>query len=332
MTIVVDGMGGDDAPEPVVHGVLAAAGRINGSIILVGITEHLEKFRPATGWPSNVTLHHASEIVEMDDKPTEALRKKKDSSISVGTRLVKEGHAQAFVSAGNTGAVTASALLTWRQIDGIRRPAIASVFPRRRGRFILLDAGASPDIDPVDLVGFAAMGRAYSEGVMGVRDPRVCLLNIGEEPGKGNAFSKQAFDLLDGAPWFDGNIESKDIFGDKADVVLCDAFTGNVLLKACEGVADFMMDEIRAAVPGWPMRALYLPMRKALAPLRKKVDYAEYGGSPLLGLNGTCIISHGRSNARAMENAVLTAARSVESGIVDRIRQSVAPDLPEVTA
>ncbi|MCA0359860.1 MAG: phosphate acyltransferase PlsX [Armatimonadetes bacterium] len=329
MKIAVDGMGGDYAPEPVVHGVLNVASQIRGEIILVGDIERMKTFIPASGLPKNVTLRHASQVVGMDEKPTTALRTKKDSSISVCAQMVKAGEAQAFVSAGNTGACSAAALLSWRQIGGVHRPAIAQVFPNKHGRFLLLDAGASPDVDPEHLVEFALMGRSFAEKVMGRKNPKIHLLNIGEEPGKGNQFAKSAYDLMSQHAWFAGNIESKDVFRKEVDVVVCDAFTGNIMLKACEGVAEFIMDEIRGAVPGWPTKALFLPMRTAMRPVKAKIDYAEYGGSPLLGVNGICVIGHGRSNARAIENAILNAARAVEADLVETIRAAIARDLPQ---
>lgn len=326
MRIALDAMGGDHAPEPIVAGAVSAAGLINGEILLVGIPEQIQRYLPGSV-PKNIRVVPASQVIDMDETPTTALRQKKDSSISVGTRLVKEGEAEAFVSAGNTGACTAAALLAWRQIEGIHRPAIATLFPSQHGRFLLLDAGASPDVDPEHMVEFAIMGRAYLEEAMGRTGAKVHLLNIGEEPSKGNAFAKEAYKLMQEHEWFEGNIEGKDIFRKPVDVVVCDAFVGNIVLKACEGVAEFIMDEIRAAIPTGPAKALFLPMRSALRPLRDKMDYAEYGGSPLLGLNGICIISHGRSNAKAIHNALLNAAKCVESDVVGSTRERVARQL-----
>lgn len=323
MRIAVDAMGGDYAPEPVVHGALDAAQQINGEIVLVG---HEEKIRPfLSELPPNMSIVHASEAIEMDDKPMEALRKKRDSSLVVCAEMVKRGEAQAMVSAGNTGAAVAASLLAWRQIDGVRRPAIAQVFPTHTGHFLLLDAGASPDVDPKDLVEFALMGLTYAEKVMGRKNPKAYLLNIGEEPTKGNAFAKEAYGLMEPYSWFGGNVEGKDLFKrSDIDVVVCDAFVGNIVLKVSEGIGEFIVDQIRSAVPGWPARALYLPMRSAMKPLRSKIDYAEYGGSPLLGLNGICIISHGRSNRRAMEVAILNAAKNVQADLVQTIKTSMS--------
>ena len=316
-------MGGDHAPKEIVAGTLEAAPHVKGSLVLVGDPSRIEACLNGAV-PKNVDIHPATEIVGMDDKPLEAIRKKKDSSLAVGVNLVKEGLADAFVSAGNTGAVTASSVLSWRQIDGVHRPAIASPFPNRHGQFLLLDAGASPDVDPVHLLEFALMGRAYAERVMGRKQPKVHLLNIGEEPGKGNAFAKQAYELLSGHQWFAGNIEGKDMFHQPCDVVVCDAFVGNIVLKTAEGVGEFIMDEIKKSVPSDLRKLMFLPLKKALAPLRRKVDYAEYGGSPLLGLNGLCIICHGRSNAKAIRNAVQIAATAVENGLVPTIREAIS--------
>ncbi|QYK52461.1 MAG: phosphate acyltransferase PlsX [Fimbriimonadaceae bacterium] len=328
MRIAVDAMGGDYAPEPIVHGALKAACEVKGEILLVGIPDEVKKHIPGTGLPKNVSIIPATQVIGMDETPTTALRQKKDSSLSICAKLVKDGEAEAMVSAGNTGAATASALLSWRQIAGIHRPAIATAFPCKHGRFLLLDAGASPDVDPIHMVEFAIMGRAYAELVMERTSANVHLLNIGEEPAKGNAFAKEAYSLLTQHNWFAGNIEGKDIFRKPVDVVVCDAFVGNIVLKSCEGVAEFIMDEIRSSIPNGIGKYLFVPMKSALKPLRKKMDYAEYGGSPLLGLNGICIISHGRSNAKAIHNAVLNAAKCVESDVVGSIRTRVAQQIP----
>ena len=323
ITVAIDAMGGDYAPEQIVLGALEAAPLMSGHIILVGDPDRIARFIPGTG-PANIGIQAATQVIEMEDKPMEAIRKKKDSSILVAVDLVKSGKAQAIVAAGNTGAATAAALLGWRQIEGVHRPAIASTFPNKHGRFLLLDAGASPDVDPQDLVKFGIMGRTYAEAVMQRRNPKVHLLNIGEEPGKGNAFAKAAFEHLSGHSWFAGNIEGKDMFRKEVDVVVCDAFVGNIVLKTAEGVGEFVIDEIRQAVPEGIGKLAFWPMKRVMSPLKQKVDYAEYGGSPLLGLNGLCIIAHGRSNAKAIKNAILTAAKAAENRLVDRIREGIA--------
>ena len=330
--IAVDAMGGDHAPREVVLGAIAAAPQMKGQVILVGDPSRIEEHLP-TPSPANLEIHAASQVVEMHEKPLDALRQKRDSSLAVGAELVKKGVANAFVSAGNTGAATAACLLSWRQMHGFHRPAIASPIPRDKGKFLLLDAGASPDVDPEHLVEFAIMGRAYAATMMGKNNPRVHLLNIGEEEGKGNAFSKQAFSLLAKHKWFAGNIEGKEMFRANVDVVVCDAFVGNVDLKTCEGIAELIIKMIREQVPSSPLKRLaYLPLKGVMAPLKKSMDYAEIGGSPLLGLNGLCIICHGRSDSRAMTNAILQANRAVEAGLVEQLCEAVRTELCEKNA
>lgn len=322
MRIALDAMGGDHAPEEIVLGALAAAPDIRGQIILVGDPVQIQKFLPKPV-PANIVIHPASEVVGMDEKPTEALRKKKDSSLAVAVDLVKLGEAQAFVSAGNTGACTAASLISWRQIAGYHRPAIATLLPNAFDGFLLLDAGASPDVDPEHLVEFAMMGVAYSKFVLGRPNPKVHLLNIGEEPGKGNAFAKQAFTLLEKHDWFAGNIEGKDMFHQNCDIVVCDAFVGNIVLKTAEGIGELIIQTVRDQVPTNKIaRLAYLSVKKVMAPIRKKMDYAEVGGSPLLGLNGLCIICHGRSNVKAIRNALLLAQKGIENGLVEEMRIS----------
>lgn len=325
MNIALDAMGGDHAPELIVKGAVEASPLVKGTITLVGNPITIGTFLPSPT-PHNLQIVAASEVVEMDDKPLDALRRKKDSSLAVAIDLVKSGAADAMVSAGNTGAATAGALLSWRQIPGIHRPAIASHMPNRAGGFLLLDAGASPDVDPEHLVEFGIMGRECARLTMGRPDPKVHLLNIGEEPGKGNAFAKQAYEMLAEHPWFAGNIEGKDLFRADCDVVVCDAFVGNIVLKTAEGVGEYILQTIREQLPDTTLGRLpYLPLRKLLAPLKKQMDYAEQGGSPLLGLNGLCVICHGRSNAKAIKNALLFAERATERELIQNIRESIHP-------
>ncbi len=327
MKIALDAMGGDNAPKAIVEGAIAAAGLMEHEILLVGIPAEISRHLPVS-CPKNVHIHPASEVVDMHEKPTEALRLKKDSSISVSVNLVKEGGAHAFVSAGNTGACTAACLLGWRQIHGFHRPAIGSTLPSLKEDFLLLDAGASPDVDPEHLVEFALMGRSFVMSMWGRENPTVHLLNIGEEPGKGNAFAKQAHALLATHDWFRGNIEGKDMYHGGIDIVVCDAFVGNIVLKCAEGVAEMIVEMIRSAVPTNPIAKLpYLPLKSLMAPLRKKMDYAEIGGSPLLGLNGLGFMAHGRSNAKAIRNALLQAAKAMEADLVGVLRESIAKEL-----
>jgi glycerol-3-phosphate acyltransferase PlsX len=320
-------MGGDHAPEAIVEGALEAAPLLRTKLYLVGDLARIKPLLPAK-LPPNVELYHASQQVEMSDKPLDAYRKKKDSSLRVACRLVKEGKAEAMVSAGNTGAASAYSLLTWRQLPGVHRPAIASPLPNHHGGFVLLDAGASPDVDPEHLVEFAIMGRAYAQKIMGRPNPKVHLLNIGEEEGKGNIFTREVYQLLRKHSWFEGNIEGKGMYSQPCDVVICDAFVGNIVLKTSEGLAELIVDTIRSQIPTNPVtRSMYWPIKKVMAPLRKSMDYAEIGGSPLLGLNGLCMICHGRSSPRAIKNALLLTQRAMENKLVDTIRDAVQEDL-----
>lgn len=327
MRIALDAMGGDHAPEQIVRGALMAAPKLRHEVLLVGDPD---KIRPhlAEACPSNIGIHPATENIEMHEKPLDAIRRKKDSSLVVAANLVKSREAQCVVSAGNTGACTAACLLAWRQIHGFHRPAIASLIPGIDRHFLLLDAGASPDVDPEHLVEFALMGRAYAKSMMGRASPSVHLMNIGEEEGKGNAFSKQSYALLSKYPWFRGNIEGKELFRSGCDVVVCDAFVGNIVLKTAEGVAEFFVEAIRREVPKNPaLRLMYAPLKRLMRRLAKRMDYAEVGGSPLLGLNGNCIICHGRSNAKAIFNALLQAQAAVELDLVGQIRDSILEEL-----
>lgn len=325
--VAVDAMGGDHAPEPVVHGAIEASALTDAEILLVGDPDKIGAVSRAL--PPTVRVVESRQVIAMDDKPVEAIKKQRDASMVVCARMVKEGQADALVTAGNTGAATAVSLLTWGRVKGVARPAIATFMPCRNGKFLFLDCGASPDVEPAQLVEFALMGRAWAQKVAGRSNPRVQLLNIGEEPGKGNAFAKEAYEMLSPYGWFAGNLEGKDMFKAPADVVVCEGFVGNMVLKSCEGVGEFILEEIKAAVPKGPGRLLFWPLKKALAPLRQKVDYAEYGGSPLLGVNGVCVIGHGRSNAKAVRNAILNAVKASREGLVASIAESVRAAHPE---
>lgn len=326
MKIALDAMGGDHSPREIVHGAVQAATLMPHSILLVGQPEEISKYLP-TPCPPNVSIHPASEVVEMHEKPMDALRKKRDSSISVAVDLVKQGEASVFVSAGNTGACTAASTLGWRQMHGFHRGAIASEIPNYHGKFLLLDAGASPDVDPDHLLEFALMGRAYAKCVLGKKEPKVHLLNIGEEAGKGNAFAKQAFNLLSNHSWFAGNIEGNHMFQTPCDVIVCEAFVGNIVLKTCEGAAELIGRLVKEGVPEGPQRLFYGAVKKVFGPIKRRMDYAEIGGSPLLGLNHLCIICHGRSDARAIKNALLLAQRAIDNNLIEALRESVGEEL-----
>lgn len=328
MSIALDAMGGDHAPEQVVQGALEALPDLHHPVLLVGDPSQIHSLLPHPR-PKGLIIHPASQVVGMEEKPMEAWRTKKHSSIAICADLVKEGKAQVMVSAGNTGAVSAFSLLTWRQMPGVRRPAIASPFPNKEGGFVLLDAGASPDVSPEHFVEFALMGRAYAQDVMGRPNPQVHLLNIGEEEGKGNAFAKHAYELLSKYQWFTGNIEGRDLFHKKCDVVVCDAFVGNIVLKTCEGVGEFIMSLLKERLPKNKLaRIPFWPLSYLLSPLKKRLDYAEYGGSPLLGLNGLCIVCHGRSSAKAIKNALLLAQKALDNKLIENMKESLQVLVP----
>ncbi len=336
MRVAVDAMGGDKGPRVVVAGAIDAALARPGEIrlILVGREEQL---RPLVGGldASLVEIVHASESIDMHESPANAIRKKKDASISVALRLIREGRADAMVSAGNTGAVVASALLTVGRLHGVSRPAISTLWPNKRKGAVVLDVGANHECTPKNLLQFAVMGSVYSEMIVGVKNPRVGLLNIGEERSKGNELVRDSYALLEADPRinFVGNVEGRDVFDGAADVVVCDGFVGNVILKFSESIYSFLShlvrDEIRR---GLLAKAGALLMRPAFSSVRSRLDYAEYGGAPLLGVKGVVIISHGKSSRRAIKNALLAAARSVNADVNRHIEERFASQSERVAS
>ncbi len=311
MKIVLDAMGGDYAPRVTVEGAVETVNDTEDiEVVLIGredlITEELRHKRYP---PDRISVKHASQLIAMDEPISVAVRRKKDSSIRRGIEMVKKGEAHAFVSAGHSGAVMAFALLLLGTSEGVNRPAIATTMPTLKGPFVLIDAGANVDSEASNLLQFALMGNAYCRNVLGVQRPRVALLSIGEEDTKGNELTKEAFRLIkNSALHFAGNIEGKDIFSGNVDVVVCDGFIGNVVLKVSEGLAETIMKMLKQEIADIATgRLAYLFMKPALKNFKKKTDYAEYGGAPLLGIRGTCIISHGRSSSKAIRNALKTA-------------------------
>ncbi|KJS15640.1 MAG: phosphate acyltransferase [Peptococcaceae bacterium BRH_c4b] len=325
MKVAVDAMGGDYAPGEVVRGALEAVRDFGTEIILVGDREAIEQAMADIPLRKTIEIIHATEKIAMDDAPAVAVRKKKDSSIVKAVRLVKEGAAGAVVSAGSTGAAMAASLLGLGRVKGIDRPAIATVLPSRRGGTVLLDVGANIDCRPQNLMQFAIMGSLYAEKILGIKNPRVGLLSIGEEDNKGNELTLSSFPLLKSADInFVGNVEGRDIFQGSADVVVCDGFVGNVILKAGEGLAMALMAMMREELTRhWLSKMGTVLTLPALKELRRRLDYAEYGGAPLLGVNGVTIICHGSSSAQAIRNAVRVAADSVQTGLVTAIRSSI---------
>jgi glycerol-3-phosphate acyltransferase PlsX len=329
LKIAVDAMGGDFSPREAVRGGLQAAAEKNLQIIFVGREEEIKEELAAAGYQGEahalVSIVDAPEVITMDEHPATAVRKKRNSSIVVANRLVKEGAADAVVSAGNTGAAMAASLLTLGRIPGIARPAIAIPMPTLRGATILLDAGANADCDPKDLLQFGLMGTVYAEAIMGIDSPQVGLLSIGEEETKGNRLVLESHQLFKKSSLnFIGNIEGQELPKGLCDVAVCDGFVGNIVLKLTEGVAGVFLQQFKEILTGSLRgKTAALLIKAGLQSLRNRLDYAEYGGAPLLGVQGITIISHGRSKARAFKNAVLFGAKAVEEGLIDRIRQAI---------
>lgn len=327
MKIALDAMGGDFAPAVTVEGALEAIYENDDiEIILVGDEPSISKKLSGKRYPSaRLRIRHSSQVVGMNEHTVAAIRKKKDSSIKRAVELVKNQEADAVVSAGHSGVAMAMALLMLGPSEGVTRPAIATIMPSLKGSFVLLDAGANADCDPENLYQFALMGDAYCKAMFELSEPRIALLSIGEEDTKGNILTKEAFKLLKDTPVkFIGNIEGKDIFSGDADAVVCDGFTGNIVLKTSEGLVDTIMKMLKKEISDLTRgRIGYLLMKPALRNFRKKTDYAEYGGAPLLGINGTCIISHGRSSAKAIKNAVKVASEFARKKVHETISYEI---------
>ena len=327
LRVAVDAMGGDHAPQEVVAGAAQAARDLGVEIILVGPTDRMHReWRAAGAGALPVRVVDATEVIEMGEPPAMALRRKRQASILVAVEALRRGEADAVVSAGNTGAAMAAALLILGRIEGIDRPAIAAVLPTLRGRAIMVDVGANVDCRPKHLLQFAVMGSVYAQRVLGVARPRVGLMSNGTEETKGNELVIRSADLLrESGLHFIGNVEGRDFFDGTADVVVCDGFVGNLLLKFGEGLAVAIFTLLREELSrGLLVRlgvALATPRLRALA---RRMDYTEYGGAPLLGVNGICIITHGSSRAKAMRNSIALAAESVRSRMVDAIRDDIA--------
>ena len=326
MRIAVDGMGGDYAPEAVVAGALQAAHEYDCRIVLVGdqtlLHSELEKHKNV---PNTVTVHHAGSYVRMDESATTAIRKKKDASISVCADLVKEGVADSIVTAGHTGAAVVACTLKLRLLEGIDRPGIGILFPTLGTPTLLIDVGANIDTKPLHLFQYAIMGDVYFRYILRKNRPSIGILNIGEEETKGTEYIKEAHQLLNKSRLhFIGNVEGRDIFNGKVDIVVCDGFVGNVVLKVAESIADVIGKLLKQELKKSPITMLGAMLAKpAFDALRKEVDYSEYGGAPLLGIAGTCIISHGSSNARAIKNAVRVAGEFVKYEINQHILEAI---------
>ncbi len=327
--IALDAMGSDRAPRPEIEGAIQAARHLGARVLLVGPEEQLnaelKRYRWITRLPIEVV--HASEVITMEDKAAQAVRSKRQSSIHVGIRLVREGRAAGFVTAGNTGAAMAAAKMILGALPGVDRPALAAVFPTAiRTGAMLLDVGANVDCDPHNLEQFAVMGEVYFRSVFGTRRPKVGLLSIGEEETKGNQLTREAFQLLKQLPMnFVGNVEGRDLYNGEVDVIVTDGFVGNVALKTSEGVVNLVRAALKEALKETITRQVgYLLSRSAFIDFKKRLDHTEYGGAPLLGVKGVCIITHGSSNANAIKNAIRVAAEFAESKANEEIEKGLA--------
>jgi len=328
ITIAVDAMGGDHAPRAEIEGAILAARELNVRVLLVGqesVVKHELARQRHRGLP--VEIVHASDVITMKDSPTQAFRKKKESSAHVAARLVRDGKAEGFVSAGNTGAVMAVARFTLGTLPSVDRPALAAPFPNsKQGVSVLLDVGANVDSRPEHLEQFAVMGDIYCRAVFGTRRPRVALLSIGEEEMKGNELTRDAFNLLKQSSLnFVGNVEGRHVFEGDVDVIVCDGFIGNVALKIGEGLVEHIVLMLKKALTSTLASQVgYVLSKRAYADVKKKLDYSEYGGAPLLGVRGIAVIGHGRSNANAVKNAIRVAAELARYRLNEKIERELS--------
>lgn len=329
MKIVIDAMGGDRAPQAIIEGSVAAIKEYGADIILVGnsniISKELSKYEFDK---SKLEVIHTTEVITNNEHPAMAVRRKKDSSVVVGLKLVKEGKADAFISAGSTGAVLTGATLIVGRIRGIDRPAIAPILPGKNGAFMIIDVGANADAKPKNLVQFAIMGSVYFEQVLKKPNPKVGLVNIGAEEAKGNELTKAAYQELKKANInFTGNIEPRDIPQGNVDIVVCDGFVGNTVLKMYEGSAAMIFGSLKEELMrGTASKLAALAMKPAFGRLKKKFDYTEYGGAAFLGVNGCVVKAHGSSNGKAIKNAVNQAIRFVQNGVLPQINDKIVEE------
>lgn len=329
MQIALDAMGGDYGSEELIAGALLAVKQTGLNVSLVGdeslLAMHLDRLAPDSKTAKSIKIVHSSQVIDMNEHPVDAIRKKKDSSIMVAFDLVRQKEADAVVSAGNSGATLAAASRKLGRLEGISRPGIASIFPTLKKPVVLMDIGANVDCRPQHLFQFGVMAAAFSR-INDVAKPRVGLLSIGEETGKGNSLIKETYPLLEKSSLnFIGNVEGRDVFQGEVDVIVCDGFVGNVCLKVSEGLAEAAMQMLRdEIVKSFRAKIGYLLAKHAFKAFKKRVDYAEYGGAPLLGIDGIGIICHGKSSSHAIKNAILEAAKMAKGNINKVILEGLA--------
>lgn len=324
--IALDAMGGDGSPQVRIQGALDAVADYGLLVYLVGpvkrLRRELGRFRAV---PSGLELVDAADVVGMQDPPLTVLRGKKNSSLTVCAELVRGGRASAMVTAGNTGAAWVAAKTTLGMIEGVDRPALAAILPKIDGHTLVLDVGANVEVKPHQLVQFAVMGAYYASAVLGVESPRVGLMSVGEEETKGGPRIRRQYHVLKGAGVnFVGNVEGRDVFTGEVDVVVCDGFTGNVVLKVAEGLGEMVIGMLKEEARQSPLYGAGLVLAKgAFRNVKRKVDYSEHGGAPLLGVDGACLVGHGRSSAKAIRNAIRFADSYAESGVIRRIGEKI---------
>jgi phosphate acyltransferase len=330
MTIILDAMGSDKYPDPEIQGAIDAAREFGEEIILVGKQELIEPKLKALE-PGNlpIRIHHAPDVLEMGEHVVESAMKKPQNSMAVGMELLKAGQGSAFVTAGSTGAAMFVALRTLKLLAGVQRPALTAIFPTRTGHCVVCDIGANADCRPEFFPQFAVMGSIYAEKVLGVNQPRVGLLANGEEPGKGNMLVKNSYPLLAASGInFIGNTEPKELFGGQADVVICDGFTGNIMLKSSEAVARLITDVLKEELMSTFVRKIgALLIRSSFTRVKNLIDPSEVGAAPLLGINGLVFVGHGRSNARAITSAIAVARQAAKVNLLDEMKLAIQEKL-----
>lgn len=333
LRIGLDAMGGDHAPKATIEGALLALDCIEGIIVLFGDESLIQRELVSKQYPSErIDIVHCSEVIESDDSPVKAIKAKKDSSMVKGFEALKANTIDAFISAGNTGALLAGGTLKIGRVKGIKRPALTTVYPTDKGVSVLVDAGANTECDPINLQQFAFMGHLYAKEVIGIENPVTGLVNIGTEDEKGSGLYKESFKLLKATEGIDfmGNLEARDIPTGLADVIVCDGFTGNVVLKLSEGVAKSFGQAIKSAIMAtWKTKIGGLLIKKGLDAFKQKMDYAEYGGAPLLGLKHPVVKAHGSSNAKAFMNAIRYADRYASHDIITKMSAFLDSDSSE---
>ncbi|HHX23658.1 MAG: phosphate acyltransferase PlsX [Tepidanaerobacteraceae bacterium] len=324
MRIIVDAMGGDKAPEQIIMGAVEASKELDAEIILIGDEK---KIKPLLKEPSKIKeIIHAEEVITNDEKPVTAIRRKKQSSIVKGLKLVKDGTAQAMVSAGSTGALMAGGLFILGRLEGIDRPAIGTLFPSNKNPFLLLDIGANSEVKPQNLIQFALMGDLYAKEIMGKENPRIGLMNIGVEEEKGNSIIKAAYASLKQIKEinFIGNVETRNIFDGNVDVVVCDGFTGNIFLKTLEGFGSYIFKKLKKEIKSSITYSLgSMMMKPAMKRVKDSVDYSEFGGAMFLGVDGVLIKCHGSSDSRAIANGIKAASGFVNADISEKLKNSL---------